>query len=167
MVCDGLHQPKKFWCTHSVIHTGLQFSPNKNGGENFLSMKHTDLEVSGETQNGWAQWKVVHSALYCLQLQKPCITFRPALHTGWPNLISSNLGSLTSRLILSNSATAWQIIVFQASLPKPDLKPDLPESLFNDLYQVPRWKYFRGLYENLSNWNVSQIRRGKSRIKIC
>ena len=32
------------------------------------------------------------------------------------------------------------IVVFQAALPKPDLKPDLPESLFNDLYQVPRCK---------------------------
>ena len=26
--------------------------------------------------------------------------------------------------------------LFQAALPKQDLKPDLPESLFNDLYQV-------------------------------
>ena len=42
--------------------------------------------------------------------------------------------------VLNNSAKAWKIsiIKFQASLPKPDLKPDLPESLFNDLYQVPR-----------------------------
>ena len=32
--------------------------------------------------------------------------------------------------------------LLQAALPKQDLKPDLPESLFNDLYQVHSTKYY-------------------------
>ena len=32
--------------------------------------------------------------------------------------------------------------LLQAALPKQDLKPDLPESLFNDLYQVHLTKYY-------------------------
>ena len=157
----------------------LQYSEQQKWQRFFFSMKaHLIWRSAEKLKNDEpGASKVVHTApctllpasvkaLHCLWAR--IVNMLPAC---WPNLISVNLGSFLTGPIPPklgpNSAKAWKIniIIFQAALPKPDLKPDLPESLFNDLYQVPRCKitnpYVGVNIWGIVHWNVAQRWTGK------